>query len=372
MEKRMLTWTLSLVLLAAMAELLPSPSLAGAGDSLCVRISGTEKGERVILSRGYELGGILPLAVCNLETGSRYRLLVDGEKLERRIGAFSMGESGNIEVRGVRFSALARNVALPGWGSVYAGRSAAALSDDIGLAASLAVLWQEEMEYRHMRNRLEVQEQRLAAAATYEERELFQAAAYEASRELNVQNEHRRRLAIFSSALYAWQVVEPFMADNPPGSIGGAEKREITLRGARKSTVKALVYSLARPGRGQVYQGKTARGLLFSSGAIAGGLAAFHYQNEYDAAIDHYEACVCRFNATSVISDKERLMEQASLFWSDAERAKDHRNVSLIILAGVWGWNVIDTFFEGDGSTTGLDRYSLDVDERGASLAFRF
>ncbi|MDD4857903.1 MAG: DUF5683 domain-containing protein [Candidatus Krumholzibacteria bacterium] len=372
MGKRTFISTLSVAMLATMAVLCPWPCFGGTGDSLCVRISGTVEGEGAVLSRGYELGGILPVTLCNIEAGERYRLALDGPGLERRIGSFMIGKSGNIEIGGIRLSALGRNAVLPGWGSFYADRGAAGLSDDMGLAASLAILYQEEMEYRHMRNRLDVQNGRLAAAATYEERELFQAAVHETSRKLNVQNEEVKRLAILSGALYAWQVVEPLLVDNPPSGNVGAGKNDITLGGVRKSRAKAFVYSLVRPGRGQIYQGKVVRGVFFSSAALAGGLVALHYQNEYDVAAETYEVCVERFNATSVLSDRERLAGQVSVLWSDVDRAKDRRNVSLIILAGVWGWNVIDTFFEGDCSTADSHRYSLDLDERGASVAFRF
>jgi len=372
MNKAFATYVLPIVGIAAFAASTASGALAEPRDSVCVHFSGTLQGERIALEHRYTLGGGLPATICDLERGVRYRLTLDGDGFERRIGAFSIDGSGRGAVHGLQFSVVSRNAVLPGWGSVYAGHAAAGLSDDLVLGASLIALYGEEMEYRHLRNRLDVQEARLAESATYEDRERFQAAVHEATRELNVQNNYRRRLAALAGAIYAWQVVEPFLTDNPPGSASGQGSGDITLRGARESHVKAFLFSLVRPGRGQYYQGKTARGTLFSVAAVTGGLAALHYQNEYDRAIDTYEVCVERFDATDVVSEKERLRGKASQLWIDVEHERDARNASLIVLAGVWGWNVIDTLFPGEHAGSGAQRYSFDLDERGAWIAFRF
>jgi len=168
---------LTLTSFAAIAESGSVPSSVGARDSLCVRMTGTLEGEHVTLAHRYELGGVLPATICDLEPRVRYRFTLDGGGLERRIGAFTMSGEGRAALHGVQFSAVARNIVLPGWGSVYARRAGAGLSDDISLGATLAVLYQEEMEYLHLRNRLAVQEERLGAAAAYEDRTRFQVAS---------------------------------------------------------------------------------------------------------------------------------------------------------------------------------------------------
>jgi hypothetical protein len=372
MNKALPTYLLPIVGIAALVATTAPGALAETRDSLCARFSGTLQGERVELEHRYTIGGGLPVTICDLERGVRYQLTLEGDGFERRIGAFSIAGSGESAVHGVQFSVVSRNAVLPGWGAVYAGRAAAGLSDDLALGASLIALYVEEMEYRHMRNRLDVQEARLDGSATYEDRERFQAAVHEAARELNVQNDHRRRLAALAGAIYAWQLLEPFLLDNPPGSVSGQGSGDITLRGARESRVKAFLFSSVRPGRGQYYQGKTTRGTLFSIAAATGGLVALHYQNEYDRATDTYEVCVERFDATDVVSEKERLRDEASRLWIDVEHRKDARNASLIVLAGVWGWNLIDTFFPAEHAGLGAQRYSFDLDERGAWIAFRF
>lgn len=136
--------------------------------------------------------------------------------------------------------------------------------------------------------------------------------------------------------------------------------------------MKAVLFSLARPGRGQYYQGKTLRGSLFSVAAAAGGLAVLHYQNRYDRASVTYEICVERFDAADAVSEKDRLRAEASRLWSDVEHEKDGRNAALIALAGVWGWNVLDALFPGENSGSNRRWYSLDLDQRGAFVAIRF
>jgi len=349
-----------------------SVRVSAAHDSLCVHMTGTVEGEHVTFAHRHELGAVLPATMCDLEPQVRYRFLLDGGGLERRVGAFTITGEGRPALHGVQFSAVARNIVLPGWGSVYARRVGAGLTDEVSLGASLVVLYQEEMEYIHFRNRLSVLEERSKEAASYEDRERFQVAAHAASRDLNIQNDYRRRIAMLSGALYAWQLLEPFLTDNPPGSIRGAAEGEITVRGSRQSHPKAFIYSLVRPGRGQFYQGKTARGMLFSVATLAGGLIVLHYQNEYDFALDDYQLCVERFNATDVVSERRQLLGRASGLWSDVEHLRDRRDTALIALAGVWGWNVIDTFFSGGGGGAGSHRYSLDFDGRGAWVAVRF
>lgn len=345
-------------------------SAAAASDSTCVRLLGSP-GAYVELSRGSLVSGTLPFALCDVEPGEGYRLIVGGAGFEERVGSFALEASGMPVVRGRRFSSALLNAVLPGMGSRHAGRWEMGLSDDLAIAASLVALEQEELGYRHLRNRLEVLETDFAAATTYAEASRLRDAALEASREVNVQNAHRRRLAAVAGALYAWQVIDPILTAAPPSWRANAAVREITLEGAGQSRAKAFVYSLVRPGRGQFYQGKIVRGAILSSAVLAAGLVALEFQNRYDFAVDDYELCVERFDATDVVSEKERLRAEAAGLWSAVEDEKEQRNISLIVLAGLWGYNLVDTMFPADGG--GADpRFSFDVDSRGASVALRF
>jgi hypothetical protein len=358
------------VLIAVILVSVVPGAVEGKSDSLCVRISGSEPGVRIALVHGYTLSGSLPVLFCDLEPGAGYRLILDGAGFERRVGAFSI-EGGSPRVSGIQAHMAAKNIVLPGWGSASAGRGSTALSDDIGMAASLGLLLHEEMNYRDRRDRIDALNRAFSGAGTWADRVRLQAAQHEASREMNIQNDRRLRLAMLSGSLYLWQAIEPFFADVPPKSSGNRVKGEIALRGARLSRSKAFIYSLMRPGRGQFYQGKTTRGVFFSTATLAAGLVALDHQSGYEYAADDYKLCVERFNAAELISDRERIKDDAVRHWSVVEREKNRRDASLIVLAALWGWNVIDTVLPGEPPGPAA-KYSFDLDSRGASIAMRF
>ncbi len=338
-------------------------------DSSCVRASGSEPGLFMTLSRGITLTGALPVSFCDLEREADYRMTLDGEGFERRIGTFSI--SGGVpRVRGVRAGIAGRNIVLPGWGSAYAGRAPAAATDDMSIATSLAWLLYENHEYNYMRDIYDEIEENYENAGTWDEKARLQSSLHEASREVNIQNDQCTRIAILAGALYAWQVVEPLFADNPPKSSAGAGG-EFTLGGAGESRAKAFVYSMIRPGRGQYYQGKTGRGVFFSLATFAVGLTALEYQTCYEYAVSDYEICVERFDASDDLDEQARLKSDAERYWDHLELEKARRNSMLIVLAGLWGWSAIDTFFPVEHREP-AGKYSFEIDARGASVAMRF
>ncbi len=359
----------SLIAIAAgFAVLLPAAALAGP-DSLCVQFVGSAGGETIMLSRGRVLAGALPVTLCGIGRNEVYRLELAGPGFERRVGSLRIGPDG-ASVGGIRLGVMARNALVPGMGSAYAGRRGAAAADGVSLAAALAVLAAEQREYGHLRNRLDVLRSLAAGAETYEEAARARDGAHEAVVMVNIQNAHRRRLAVLCGALYGWQAIEPLFADVPPGSGPAGEGGSLMLSGAGRSRGKAFVYSLLRPGRGQFYQGKTGRGLFFSAGTLAAGLAALEYWNRYDEAVGEYDLCVERFAAASSVPEKEALAAACGLLRSDADDEKRNRVISLAVLAAIWGWNCADTFF--DSGDVQISRYALEIDSRGAAVAVRF
>jgi hypothetical protein len=367
MEKTVLRRFISIA--AIMASIAPCAAEAKS-DSLCVRISGSEPGVFITLSRGYSMTGALPVSFCELEREATYRLILDGVGFERRIGSFSI-VGGRPRVGGVQGGVAAKNMVLPGWGSVSAGRVPAAVTDDIGIAASLGWLLYEELEYDYMRERYDELTERYWSAETWAERARLQNSIYADSRLLNIQNDQCTRLAVLAGALYAWQVIEPLFLDRPPKTLGAATAGELTLRGAHTSRAKAFILSTIRPGRGQFYQGKTGRGAFFSLATFAMGFVALEYQTEYEFAVSDYEVCVERFYATNDVSEQEKLKSDAGRYWDHVEHEKGRRGAAFIVLAGLWGWNMIDTLFPAEHLVS-EGKYSFDIDARGASVAMRF
>jgi hypothetical protein len=364
-----MTFARACVAFAAGCALLgPAPSLAGP-DSLCIRFEGSAAGETVVLSRGRIIAGALPVTLCGIEPNAAYRLELGGAGFERRIGSLRIDGDG-ASVGGIRFGTLLRNAIAPGWGSSRAGRGGAAFADVVSLAAILGVFAGEQREYDHIRNRLDVLEALAADAETYEAASRANEAAHEAVVMANVQNAHRRRLAVLCGALYGWQAIEPLWADPPPNAGPGPESGSLVLAGAPRSRAKAFVYSLLRPGRGQIYQGKSARGLIFSAGSLAAGVAALEYWNRYDEAAGAYDLCVERFEAAESVPEKEALASACRLLRANADDERRNRAVSIAVLAAIWGWNCADTFF--DAGDVRVSRYSVEIDPRGAAVAVRF
>lgn len=359
-----LTFLLTVVLLGGTA-------VSEETDSLCIHFAGTSKNVLLKLERDYVMSGVLPLTLCNLEIEETYRLTVDGHGFERRIGSFSIDSSGRAHFGGIRIRAGVRNVFLPGWGSIYAERASAGLTDALSIAASLYVLYDEEMEYRDLRDNFDALSDRLQRAETYDEISRLQAATYKASREVNVQNKHRTRVLYFSAYLYGYQVLEPLVADNPPRMRTEAEGSVVDVGAARSTRLKAFLHSLFRPGRGQFYQGKTVRGMLLSTMSVAAGLLALDYYNQYDEEVVLYKLALERYNTASTVDERKRYADEASAIWDDVEKYKRRRNATFITLAGLWGLSLIDTLFPAENATV-YNRYAFDIGGNGCALVVRF
>jgi len=78
-----------------------------------------------------------------------------------------------------------------------------------------------------------------------------------------------------------------------------------------------------------------------------------------------------RFNATTDVAEQLRLKSDAERYWDHLELEKARRNSALIVLAGLWGWNALDTFFPVEHRSP-AGKYSFEIDARGASVAMRF
>lgn len=361
-----------LAALVAVAAALLAPGVCrAAADTSCVAFAGGPAGASVSLDRGYRLSGVLPVALCAIEPERSYRLRLEGAGLERRGAFFSIGVGGRPSVRGIRAGTLLRNALAPGWGSARADRGPSGAVDLLSLAAAGMVLWQEQAEYDNISNRIDALAAGAEGAGTYEERARFLEASYEASRALNVQNDHRRRLVALGGAMYGFQAVESILLDMPPGWSAGPGRAAVTLRGAERSRAKALVLSLLRPGRGQLYQGKRARGALLSAASTAAAFLALEYWNRYDQAVDRYELSVERFEASTAVPERTALAAVCDLRWSEVEDRRTERNVSFAALAGLWGLGVVDVFLGSEGGPA-ASPVAFELDARGPAVAFRF
>lgn len=123
----------------------------------------------------------------------------------------------------------------------------------------------------------------------------------------------------------------------------------------------AMLKSTLLPGLGQIEQGRTGRGALWTGAAIGLGLATFHSHMQYHSAAedfnnsqDLYRAAIAEENGDEALVQFARMETHGAL----AEDRYDTRRMLEIGLVLVWAGNLVDTWlFAGDGS--GDDRADL-------------
>ena len=341
---------------------------AAEADSLCYHFLGDA---HVELRKSYVLSGTMPVTFCEIERGDKFRMTVSGYGGEKRIGTFEVGPTGRASVRGLRLGAAVRNALLPGLGSCYTDRGAVGWTDRFSLAASLLILYLEDREFRDLEDRHDELLERFEAAELLETKQALEPAVREAALEANVQNDHRKRLALFTAALYGLQVIDPFLLSPPPRSRVESNGMIIRSESALRSRPKAFILSLVHPGRGQYYQGKTARGMFFSALTVASGLTALEYHNRYDVEANRYEILVERYGTAETSSERDLLRQAADIQWDEVEDAKKYRNTAYIITAALWGWNLLDTLWD-DGGRGGEGPYSFEWNPLSGAIVLRF
>jgi hypothetical protein len=145
----------------------------------------------------------------------------------------------------------------------------------------------------------------------------------------------------------------------------------VILNTSRKEPIKAVLRSIVYPGKGQFYQGKQGRGILFSALSLAAGLVALDYHNQYDVDANRYEIAVERFERADGLEEKTNLRYEALHIWDEVEATKRKRDAAYIVLAGIWGLSIIDAAFPADDATFD-SKLSFDFSPVGCALVVRF
>jgi hypothetical protein len=361
------------IMTAVAILLLFSPVRAGAAgsDSLCLHFTGSNAHMQLRQGKRYTLNGTLPITICTFSSNTRYRLILDGPGLEDRIGTLSINRAGNPTVEGIRLKTSLRNALIPGWGTVNAGQPAQGWISAFSIAAALYTFVQENQEYRHLKNRYYVGIESLARAETLADKLRIQDRVNETIGEVNVQNKHRRRLAVLSAALYGFQILDPFISQVPPSMESEAGGSVVRLGADRRNPVKAILRSLVFPGKGQFYQGKQGRGIFFSAMSLAAGLVVLDYHNQYDVDANRYLVAVDRYDRAVSLREKTDLRYEALGIWDEVEDTRRKRNAAYIVLAGIWGLSIVDAAFPADDMAQDWS-LSFDFSPAGCALAVRF
>ena len=362
-----ITFAMALNVFCGHAHAQTSP---GARDSLCIYFSGDSRDLLIELRRGVILSGTVPVTLCDLQPGLTYDMTVRGRGFEVRRGYLSLDGNGVPSVRGNRLGTFARNI-LPGWGSIHVERKDAGWSDMISITLTGMITLREQKEYSHIETRYNILMAQLEAEENIEKRQKIRIDANMASRDLNVQNAHRKRCFGYMAYMYAFQLIDPWIVGNPPKARVTAGGSVVEISGAGTSTAKATLLSLFRPGRGQFYQGKRSRGVFFSLATTAGVLVALDYLNTYEEAVNLYELNLEYFATAETVEDKEYFSSRSGAYWADVDKTRRWRNISYGILAGIWAAGVIDTFIPGREDAPPSD-LSFNVGPTHASFVYRF
>lgn len=126
----------------------------------------------------------------------------------------------------------------------------------------------------------------------------------------------------------------------------GESKGALTLKLSPKTPVKALYRSLLFPGWGQYYSERKLVGTLFV-GAAAGGFVALAINgNQYQNAKNGYVTALASYNLSLSQGDINAQnanflnLQRALRSFNDA---KDARNTTLYVIAGVWVFNALES-----------------------------
>ncbi|MFO7915864.1 MAG: DUF5683 domain-containing protein [Candidatus Krumholzibacteriales bacterium] len=310
------------------------------------------------------------MRVCDLRRDLQYDVSTFGRGYEKRAAEMELTDEGIPEITGYRTETVLMNSILPTSGTFMRGREQQGYLDLLSMAGGLYQFYEENSEYHDLKDRYDRLNSYLQSSGSIDQAEQLRKEAHRAYIYAEQQNTYRKQLFALTSALYAFQVLEPLFIDNPPPYRRDQGSSHIVFSGRRKSTGKAFLYSLVRPGRGQYYQGKNIRGLFYSAVSVLAGYVALDQNNQYQKKLDDYNITLEEYNYARTISERSEYIRTASILREDAEDARDNRDLSLYILAGIWGANLIDTLlFECRGVQCG---YSFNVTPGGFELAYRF
>lgn len=266
---------------------------------------------------------------------------------------------------------MLRNAVLPGWGTGASGHGTAAFADILSIAAAGYVLFAEDAELEHLENRLAVIDGAIADLPA--RADALGGPRRIAAADVDTQRRHRDRLFGLTAAIYAHQLIDPFLLSPPPRVEPVETEGEVTVAlvsSGRRSRGKAFIYSLIRPGRGQCYQGKKTRGFIFE----AGTLVAASLFLEHDARLDFETARAdeaARRLSLATDDGSRRIIEAEVDRYRDAEdEARLRRNIAGGALAGLWGLSLLDSLLPGGGEDT--PRWSLRPRRGGIEICLGF
>ncbi len=139
-------------------------------------------------------------------------------------------------------------------------------------------------------------------------------------------------------------------------TFSGNAPSEVQLRLSPKTRLKSFSRSFIIPGWGQYYSDRKLVGSLYAGVTAVSVIFLLKSQQDYMMASRDYENVLGKSELGGFsYQDRVRLLNEVDNEWKDLQKAEDVRNANLLIVAGVWALNMIDSFFF-------FPNYSRDID----------
>ncbi len=143
-----------------------------------------------------------------------------------------------------------------------------------------------------------------------------------------------------------------------------------------KTRFKATIRSLIIPGWGQMYSGRTGKGLIFT--ILAAGATGYYFMtdNDFSEKLDDYDRVNFQYNHATTETEKTSLYSLLGKTKQEAYDAENKRAIAIGGMIGIWGINLIDALFffpkkNGDGPVKSLT-IKPDPEQGGAQIVFSY
>jgi hypothetical protein len=155
-----------------------------------------------------------------------------------------------------------------------------------------------------------------------------------------------------------------------------ASQVDITL--VPKTRAKAFIRSVIIPGWGQKYYGDRTKSTLFFLGTAVSVAGYVFAKDDYDSKTDDYNARKAAYDEETLWSELPRLEAEMMEAQRRADDAEDMVNVMTVVTAGIYLFNVLDSFLFFPEFNKYTEYKAITVrpdfgsDEVGVALSFSF
>ena len=77
--------------------------------------------------------------------------------------------------------------------------------------------------------------------------------------------------------------------------------------------------------------------------------------NSFDENVLLYDIEIEKYKLSTSLNERMYHRDRAASLWDNVDNARRERNTAYIILAGLWGLNMLDTFFDANEVIPSMD-----------------